>query len=340
MSSTLHIVGVSAGPDGSGYHRMFLPFKHLKDKSRHWVEGPPAAQPPMPTRQDMLDLKVDVLVMQRPVGPAGRQMWDDLDGACARVYEIDDDLLHPESSGLAALCDARIKETIEYMLWRSDMITVSTPYLAQEFSRFSDEIVVLENVINEDLLRMERTRRDRVTVGWGGGASHLIDLCAVQDPLNAVLDANPQADIHFIGVDYGPLLHGRPYRWTMWHADVWDFYKAYDFDIAICPLADVKFNRSKSFLKALDAAARGVPVVASDMEPYRDFVVDGKTGYLVRTADQWRARLHELINDEAAREELGRNAKAAAQEWTIQKRWPLWEKSYERAAGIVRPARL
>ena len=338
-SPALHIVGVSAGPDGSGYHRMFLPFKHLRENSTHFVEGPPLQVPPLPTRKDMEDLRIDVLVMQRPVGAKGRQMWDDLDGACARVYECDDDLLHPESSGLAPLCDRRVRESIQYMLWRSDLVTVSAPYLAEEFRKHTDApIVVLQNVINEDLLRMERTRRDRVTIGWGGGASHLIDMCAVQEPLAAVLDANPQADMHFIGVDYSPLLR-RACRWTIWSEDVWEFYKAYDFDVAICPLADVKFNRSKSHLKALDAFARGVPVVAQDMEPYRDLVADGVNGYLVSTAEEWRARLHELVNDADAREEMGRAAKKTAEGHTIQGHWQEWEAAYELAAAQVRPAR-
>jgi glycosyltransferase involved in cell wall biosynthesis len=345
MSSALHIVGVAAGMDGSGYHRMFQPFKALKDNSVHFYEGPPATPPPPPTRKDITDMSIDVLVMQRPVGAQGRRIWDELDGACARVYESDDDILNPEPSILARLCDDRIRESVKYMLWRSDLVTVSTPYLAEEWGKHtSAPIVVLQNVIHEDLLRMERIRRDRVTVGWAGGASHLIDLLSVAFPLNDVLEESPQADMHCIGVDYTPMQWVlRPSllpqcRWTNWSDDVWDFYRAWDFDVALAPLYDVPFNRSKSHLKALDAFARGTPVIASDMEPYRDIVADGKNGYLVRTAEQWRARLRELVNDAAAREELGRNAKATAAEHTIQKHWQDWEAAYELAAGQARPA--
>jgi Glycosyl transferases group 1 len=342
MSSALHIVGVAAGMDGSGYHRMFQPFKALKDNSVHFYEGPPAQAPPPPTRKDITDMSIDVLVMQRPVGAQGRRIWDELDGACARVYESDDDILNPEPSILARLCDDRIRESVKYMLWRSDLVTVSTPYLAEQWRRHtSAPVVVLQNVIHEDLLRMERIRRDRVTVGWAGGASHLIDILTIQDPLVHVLERHPAADMHFIGVDYSPVvwvgaprLHGQC-RWTNWHDDVWDFYREWDFDIALAPLADVPFNRAKSHLKCLDAFARGTPVIASDMEPYREIVVDGKNGYLVRTAEQWRARLRELVNDAAAREELGRNAKATAAEHTIQKHWQDWESAYECAASQV-----
>jgi glycosyltransferase involved in cell wall biosynthesis len=217
------------------------------------------------------------------------------------------------------------------------MVTVSTPYLAELYAPFNGNLRVLPNCVKAELLDMPRKRRDRVTVGWQGGTSHLVDLCAIQDPLREVLDACPDADMHWIGWDLSPLVR-RQCRYTPWSDDVGDYYKAVDFDIALAPLADagnlwdVPFNRAKSHLKVLEAAARGIPVIASDMEPYRDFVIDGVTGYLVRTGEEWAARLTELIRDPAAREEMGAKAREQAKAYTIQGNWQLWEKAYEEAA--------
>jgi glycosyltransferase involved in cell wall biosynthesis len=177
-----------------------------------------------------------------------------------------------------------------------------------------------------------------VTVGYQGGKSHLVDMCAIQDELAGVLDANPDVDLHMIGEDFTPLAWvRRPWleercRFTRWSDDVGDYYRAVDFDIAIAPLADRPFNRAKSHLKALEAAARGIPVIAQDMEPYREFVKDGVTGYLVRTGEEWTKRLTELIHDEQARDELGGNARELARAHTIQGNWHLFEKAYEEAA--------
>jgi glycosyltransferase involved in cell wall biosynthesis len=212
------------------------------------------------------------------------------------------------------------------------MVTVSTPYLAELYAPFNSNIVVLPNCVKAELLDMPRKRTERVTVGWQGGTSHLVDLCAVQDPLREVLDAHPDADMHWIGVDYSPLVR-RACRFTPWSDDVGDYYKAVDFDIAIAPLADVPFNRAKSHLKALDAAARGIPIICTDMEPYRDFVIDGETGYLVRTPEEWVKRLTDLIHDEAARTEMGAAAKRVAAGYTMQGNWQRWERTYESAAG-------
>jgi Methyltransferase domain/Glycosyl transferases group 1 len=327
----LTIVGIPFAPDGSGYHRMYLPFKHLILNSRHVFAMPrPGQRMDAPSPADLDE--VDVLVMQRPAHSYGARQFDRIAGHVARVYETDDDIMSMEPSNDAFAMDPRRVASVEYCLRRAEMVTVSTPYLADLYAPFNSNIRVLQNCVKAELLDLPRKRRDRVTVGWQGGTSHLVDLCAVQDPLREVLDAHPDVDMHWIGVDYSPLVR-RKCRFTPWADDVGDYYKAVDFDIAIAPLADVPFNKAKSHLKALDAAARGIPVVAQDMEPYREFVRDGETGYLVRTGQEWVKRLTELIHDEAAREELGAAAKKVAERFTMQGNWQLWEQAYESAAG-------
>lgn len=277
---------------------------------------------------------MDVFVAQRPVGPVGMRVWDALEGVTARVYEVDDDLLAADPSALPHLTDERVRDSIRYMLERSEMVTVSTPYLAEVASAFNPRVRVLPNCVNGDLLDLNRRRgrEGKVTVGWAGGQSHLPDWAHAADWVRPVLQRHAgTVDMHFVGADYSPLLH-HPCLWTGWDDDIWSYYRAIDFDIGIAPLGPIEFNRSKSHLKALEYAALGIPVVATDMEPYRDLVIDGVTGYLVSSPEEWDKRLTELINDEAAREEMGAAARMRARDFTIQGNWRLWESAYEEAA--------
>ena len=333
----LTIVGMPFAPDGSGYYRLYLPFKHLAANSRHvFAIPPPGRRVDPPTPQDLEE--VDALVMQRPAHPYGARQFDRLAGHVARIYETDDDILTMEPSNDPFAMDPRGPESVRYCIRRAEMVTVSTPYLAELYAPLNSNIKILPNFIKAELLDMPRKRRDRVTIGYQGGKSHLVDMCHIQDELRDVLDANPDVDLHMIGEDFTPLTWvRRPWledrcRFTRWSDDVGDYYWAVDFDIAIAPLADRPFNRAKSHLKALEAAARGIPIVAQDMEPYRDFVKDGVTGYLVRSGEEWSKRLTELIHDEAARDELGRNAREQARAHTIQGNWQLWEQAYQDAA--------
>jgi glycosyltransferase involved in cell wall biosynthesis len=333
----LTVVGIPFAPDGSGYYRMYLPWKHLSLNSRNvYAIPPPGRKIDAPTPAELEE--VDVLAMQRPAFNYGARLFDRFAGHVARVYETDDDMLTMETSNTPFTADPRSAESVRYCLRRAEMVTVSTPYLAELYAPYNSNIRVLPNMIKAELLDMPRKRRDRVTIGYQGGLSHLIDLCSVQNVLRQVLDAHPDVDMHWIGQDFSPLLYdywpfsrGRA-RYTPWCDDVGDYYRAYDFDIAIAPLADCEFNRAKSPLKALEAAARGVPVIATDMEPYRDFVADGETGYLVSSEAEWAKRLTDLIHDEAAREEMGAAAKKVAARYTIQGNWQLWDDAYREAA--------
>jgi len=317
-------------PDGSSYYRMYLPFKHLVQSSGHQVYvSPPGSRIPLPEPKDLEN--VDLLVMQRPAGPTGLIYWNGWKraGGTKLVYECDDDLLRVDPSGLPHLHSDDARTVIKKMVRLADLVTVSTPALAEAWSGLNGNIVVLPNYVNAELLQLERPRRDRLTVGWSGGTSHLVDWSAHHEAIGQGM-AGADADLHFVGQDYSPMTPGVRTRFTQWEPNVWDYYKSIDFDIGVIPLARTDFTASKSHIKALEYAALGIPVVASDEPPYREFVIDGVTGFLVRTADEWRSRLRELINDADLRADMGAKAAAHAAQYTIQQHWPEWSGAYER----------
>jgi hypothetical protein len=65
-------------------------------------------------------------------------------------------------------------------------------------------------------------------------------------------------------------------------------------DVAVAPLQDNPFNRAKSNLKLLEYGWLGIPVVASDLEPYRD-----SPAVLARAGD-WIEAIHALAGDRDA----------------------------------------
>jgi glycosyltransferase involved in cell wall biosynthesis len=107
------------------------------------------------------------------------------------------------------------------------------------------------------------------------------------------------------------------------------FYRTIDFDIGICPLLDTQFSRSKSHIKALEYMARGMPVVASDVEPYRRFIKHGENGFLVKYDHEWLRYLSELAGSTDLRLKMGAAAKAYAAEFTIEKNYMKWVDAYK-----------
>jgi glycosyltransferase involved in cell wall biosynthesis len=332
MHEPLKILGRPMNPDGTGYYRFWQPYAELARSSGHLVVIPDPGQHQWLPDEDQV-AAFDVIAQQRPAGREGLRWWKRWKalGGPKLVYEADDDLLNPDPSGLPHLLDRQRQSEIRECLALADLITCSTEPLAETFRGHNPNVAVIPDYVHADVLAIQRPHRDRVTVGWAGGLTHLQDLDLVRDPLAHVVDAT-SAELHFLGWDFSPLVR-RPARFTPWQDDVWAYYNAVDFDIGVAPLADTPFNRSRACIRTLELAALGIPVVASDVEPYRGFVVDGVTGYLARTEDQWRSRLVELVNDEAARQEMGAKAKAVAADWTIQGNWQRWARAYEELAG-------
>ena len=329
----LSILGQPHEADGSGYYRFYLPYKHLARGVNHRIMLPEAGTKFTPNNDELGD--IDVIVGQRFMGAHGVKLWDLWAGRVKLVYETDDDMLRPDPSNwLAHLHDEAVRGTYKHCVQISDLVTVSTEPLAEQMRQYNPNVVVLPNFVHGDMLYLDRPRRDRVTVGWSGGMSHLRDWMEAADPLRQVLDSHPGVDMHFIGLDYSPVLRtNRECRYTPWKPDVWDYYQLIDFDIGLAPLADTPFNTCKSNIKALEYMALGIPVIASDTPAYRDLVVDGVTGYLVHGKDEWHARLTDLINDEAMRTEMGAKGREVASGWTIQQGWKLWRDAYEAVTG-------
>jgi hypothetical protein len=94
------------------------------------------------------------------------------------------------------------------------------------------------------------------------------------------------------------------------------------WDIGIAPLADTAFNQGKSAIKALDYAALGLAVLASDVPAYRGSLADGAGadgagahgvgGRLVaNTEAAWFRAVSDLILDAGARQTLANGGKSA-----------------------------
>ena len=262
--------------------------------------------------------------------------WRDLYRHSALVYELDDDPfeVEPDNPVFPIYSNPIAHDSITHCLEIANLVTVSTDPLAERMSKYNKNVVVLKNHIDESMLKIQRPQRDRLTIGWAGGASHLKDMQSVAYGLKQIMRHHKEIDVHFVGADLRFCVNApREIRHTEWCEDTTEYFKLIDFDIGIAPLIPTVFAETKSHIKALEYAALGIPVVATDVAPYRDFVIDGVTGFLVRRDHEWAQRLRDLINDEAMRLEMGVKARELASQWTIQEGYKQWESAFQ---GIVR----
>jgi glycosyltransferase involved in cell wall biosynthesis len=86
-------------------------------------------------------------------------------------------------------------------------------------------------------------------------------------------------------------------------------------DIALMPLSDTPFNRMKSDLKAIEAGAHGLALLASNIV-YSKSIADGVTGAIFEDPDQMKMHLQSWRKDPSQVSRLG----LAAREWVSSNR--------------------
>lgn len=335
--------GWAADEGGCYYYRLKMPMDALAETDgwevSHSTRFPglpkiPPNHPELPRIAEQVASRLDLVIAQRTSQPAAGVFWDMLRHTdVGRIYEIDDDLLsidrNSNPAGHQFYNLPEIRNVVEKSVASADAVTVSTERLVEIFRKLNPRVFLCPNAIPDWLLKHERPRRDRLTIGWAGSTTHQMDFAEANGALRQLLGRRDDIDFHTIGANYtGRVSHPGRIRWTPWIASTEDYYKLVDFDIGIAPLRPHLFNQSKSYIKALEYAALGIPVVASRVGPYQDFVQHGKTGFLVKYSHEWGKYLLQLINDPDMRAEMGQNARELAQSYTITRLLPNWREAW------------
>jgi glycosyltransferase involved in cell wall biosynthesis len=245
----------------------------------------------------------------------------------ALLYDLDDDLRHiprdhPDAERLRPQAPV-----VSRLVRGADAVWVSTPALAATLARLRDDVRVVENGLDERLWTPTppSPHRGPVRILFMGTATHDADLAIVETALARVKAAfGEHVSMDLLGVSGRrdlPAWVNRvsmPVHATSSYPGFVDWITRQHWDIGIAPLADTPFNRCKSAIKALDYAALGLPVLASDRAVYRGTLADGRGGWLLPDdADMWFAALVRLIRDTSLRRHLGEAGRAAFRTGTL-----------------------
>jgi Glycosyltransferase len=302
-------------------YRTVFPFEALRDKYGYTVEW--GAPPP-----DIMDY--DVIVGQRITGM--NDLWRDLahDYSGLLVLDLDDDLVDVDPSN-----------TVPYSLYQSqklgtianiemaDVVTVSTPKLAEKIRKIRGDgnVAVLPNCVHESWIQPNVP--NGLTIGYAASPFHQQDWTpAIHQALSAFESGHPEARFHNMGGRYMRTGNTRttglqPMEHCLAQMDFW---------AGLAPLVRNEFNESKSWCKALEYACRGIPVIASDVGQYREWLKDGG-GILVldnKSPAAWLGAL-ETVAEPDLRAEFAELALKRAQAQTIDKHVELWHNVYNGA---------
>lgn len=334
---------IFAGHDGGSgcmYYRIELPLRQL-EKHGHEVKFQSAGD--MDGNRTPVTLRdmegYDVIIGQRFNTHRGLGTWRRARVPSSRlVYETDDDVFSvtPENWQAYHLFNrGDIQDAVIHMAEVSDLITVTTEHLGQVIAENTgnENIAVLPNYVPAWVTETQWEHSQRPTIGWQGGGSHGVDVGIIAEPVRRFMKRFPGWDLRLGGTDFRPTFRVPKERtrfnlWVPVYLDEPGFYNSIDWDIGLAPLSPKQFNESKSNIKVLEYAARGIPSIASDCGVYRSFIRHGENGFLVKRDHEWLKYLSILASDEGLRLKMGEQARQDAKRWTIEEHWQQWEMAY------------
>jgi len=190
-------------------------------------------------------------------------------------------------------------------------VIVANVALAEEFSKMSDDILVVPNYLENwrwDSLNLpEKRNGKKLRIGLAGGQEHIADLEFIRPVVEAL---HKEVDWIFMGL----CLDGfQPYIKENYAGVDFDRYPQLlanlNLDLAIAPLTHNEFNECKTNLRLLEYGMVGWPVVCTDILPYQNAPVTR----VANNTNEWIRVIREKINEP---EELLREGELLKQ-WVI-----------------------
>jgi len=315
-----------ADETGSGQYRIIAPLRALAEagKVEGWLEFS-SVEPAQAQR-----LGIDALVFQRQLTDAQIEAVSrhQSQGKAFRVFELDDLLIDlPARSVHRKTMPPDIAARLQRVLPMCDRLVVSTEPLAAAYRNWSAEVVVVPNFIEGGRwkgLAPQRRLGGKPRVGWVGGNSHGGDLEMLAGVVRELA-----AEVDWILMGMCPQ-SWRPHVAEFHYGVPFERYPqtmaALNLDLAIAPLELNAFNEAKSNLRLLEYGVLGIPVVCSDIHPYRQDLP------VTRVANKHRAWLAAIREHVADLDQCARLGEALRQRvlahWLLEDHLDLWLRAW------------
>ncbi|MBM3073181.1 glycosyltransferase [Lelliottia sp. RWM.1] len=307
------VMGTHVNWTGCGNYRVIKPFRALQTELK--ADGGLILG--LPTVMEVAQFQPDRLILEVPIADDIPQTIRRYRQVCDAkiIMEFDDYYLNvPEKNIFRDNVPKDIQNRLSAGLAMADWVVVSTEPLAEAYSRFHSDIRVAKNRLDMELwghLKSNKRRGKKPRVGWAGGSSHTGDL-EILLPIMRELEN----DVEWVFMGMKPAGVACEFHLPVPFEHYPQKLSELDLDLALVPLEQNLFNECKSNLRLLELGSCGVPIICTDIEPYRC----GLPVQRVRnTPNAWIAAIREHISDWNALDRAGEALRDAVQrDWMLK----------------------
>lgn len=182
-------------------------------------------------------------------------------------------------------------------LQNCDIILTTHKKLAKKVEKINKraKIHIVPNAIDYNWHQWQVPKRlsNELTFGYLGAASHTLDIKEIgynfkEEGKNLwcidIADFPQVLGATEVGQPLAPKEYGTLYG---------------NFHVSLAPLVNNEFNKCKSNLKVLEAAATTTAFIGSKMHPYEGMIEHGVTGWLAKDKREWREIIEGMTIDKA-----------------------------------------
>ncbi len=268
------------------YHRLILPFQHMKDVKVRINIG----------RAILMDLVwADVMIFSRVIDNDPYEVREIMnDYNIKLIIDFDDHYKLPPNHILYSSYQLSNMARKQQEFARiADQVWVTNKRLASVFQKETDEVYVIPNAIPFGMGQFTEEgyiESDRIRFFYAGGKTHQHDIELLEktcialrkDPLfkqigqmvlGGYKDDSLAAKFYWDKIEniWSGKRPQHPTYQRLRELPVQSYMDLYNSaDVALIPLEDNHFNRCKSNLKVLEAAAKKIPAICSRVETFTD----------------------------------------------------------------------
>jgi len=222
------------------------------------------------------------------------------------VYDFDDAIYFakPDRPGEAPDRSPRRVRKFEATCRIADLVTAGNRTLARAAERAARRVEIVPTGIDlSGYARRPEPRKASGRIAWIGLPGNLPYLQLVERPLARLAERHPGWRLTVLS-ERSPGRFAAPVEFLPWSKET-EAENLSACDVGIMPLEDDEWTRGKGGFKLLQYMAAGLPTVASPVGVNREIVVEGETGFLASSPDEWEERIERLLGDSALRLRMG-----------------------------------
>lgn len=329
----------SADMAGSAFYRAVMPSMALS-----WLGHTATHHIRLPQNWPSYDTIVGCRVAQ--TGPS--KMWVKLKDEGKRlILDLDDNYFAIDPSNVHArkVWDRDMLGRLAHNMATADLVTCVSEPLAEVLRNYAADVRVIPNGLPAQYLGHPRDYQADgrpLFVGWAGTSSTVAELPEAVRALNRISQYRRPGGVmvRLVGVGAEQALalglKGRQIGALGWVERLEHYLQAVsEFDVWCAPYRPTPFNVAKYPTKWLESSILGIPLIASDIEPYRRVIRHGENGFLVRHEHEWGRYLKRLVDDPGLRQRVGMTARGEASGSIMQALHVQWEAALKAPVEVV-----